>query len=80
MKFKVNDRVKILPSATETGVLNSEVGKIGIVIATHDFTDGSQILLVQMLNLCRGKYQKWTISSRYIDIATKIGEQLLFDF
>ena len=73
MKFKVGDKVKILPSAAIIGVEKSEVGKVVKVRCVF----GDDILI----NDSRGKmYGTWSVNSYDITPAIKVGQQLLFDF
>lgn len=70
-KFKVGDRVKILPSAVDVGVSKSEVGTIQTVIEiigpdTIDITDSGD--------------WSWWVESHHIELITKVGQQLLFEF
>ena len=75
MKFKVGDKVKILPSAVVIGVLASEVGKVVKIRGIYNGIDGI------MISDSRGDtYGCWAVN--YDDIAPVIvkGQQLLFDF
>ena len=75
MKFKVGDKVKILPSATIIGVRESEVGKIVNIRSIYDESDGI------MIHDSRGKeYGCWCVNDYDIIPFVEIGQQLLFDF
>ena len=73
MNFKIGDKVKILPSATIIGVLESEVGKIVKVIGGY----GSDILVSDS----RGnEHGCWCVNDYDIIPFVEIGQQLVFDF
>jgi len=80
MKFKIGDKVRILPSAIKIGVWAAEVGKIGIVTSGCIVPDGRQFLQIKMLNLCKGKYRRWSVSNASLCPAVEKNEQLLFGF
>ena len=74
MKFKIGDKVRILPSAMLTGVSETEIGKV-VKITKMNFLD------CIMISDSRGDtYGCWAVN--YDDIAPVIvkGQQLLFDF
>ena len=74
MKFKVGDRVKILPSATTVGVWASEVGKIGKITRISGLGDS---LLIKMDKNEEREGYTWSVKSYQITIAKEIGQQLL---
>ena len=76
-KFKIGDKVKILPRATRVGVYKEEVGKIGIISWINVDCD---CFNVTMLNSCKGKVRRWSLSNHHITPVIKVGQQLLFDF
>jgi len=72
-KFKIGDRVKILPSAVTIGVAEREVGKVAKVTGGC----GSDI----MISDSRGcEYASWCVNDYDIIPFIEIGQQLLFDF
>lgn len=76
-KFKVGDKVKILPSATRVWVMIEEVGKIGII---SRIDEENNCFSVTMLNSCKGRVHHWSLSNHHITPVIKVGQQLLFDF
>ena len=73
MKFKIGDKVRILPSAVDIGVRESEVGTIQTVIKiidpmTIDITNSS------------GNDKSWWVEPDQIELAIVKGQQLLFNF
>ncbi len=80
MRFKVGDKVKILPSALDVAVWKEEVGKIGRAISIFPQGNGSQRLYVKMLNPCVGKLRQWSMSNRHVVLIPKVGRQLMFSF
>jgi serine acetyltransferase len=74
-KFKIGDKVKILPSATTIGVRESEVGKVVNIRSIYNESDGI------MITDSRGvEYGCWCVNDYDITPAIKVGQQLLFDF
>lgn len=74
MKFKVGDKVKILPSATIIGVRESEVGKTVEIKSMYSVNE------LMVSDSRGGGYGCWCVKD--YDIAPIIvkGQQLLFDF
>lgn len=77
-KFKIGDKVKILPSAVENGVARSSVGKIGRVAKLnkeHGYfcvvmdDDG----IIQPVN-------GWVVFPDEVELVVIKGQQLLFSF
>ncbi len=75
VKFKIGDKVKILPSATGVTVWKEEVGKIGRVTSIR-----YDSFYVRMLNPCKGKLRLWSVGDNMIALIVKVGQQLLFEF
>ena len=73
MKFKVGDKVKLLPSVVSAGVMASEVGKIGIVTFVGRL--GGVHVKTSRLNRL-----SWCLLEYNIAPAVKVGQQLLFEF
>ncbi len=73
MKFKVGDKVKILPSAVDINVAGSEIGEIGIVVYVYAEEEYS-------IKTASGYYEEWWVRARDIAPAIIKGQQLLFDF
>ena len=77
MKFKVGDKVRMLPSAVDIGVFKGEVGKTGTV------TDNN--FLHRYISVCMDEpYSKkiftWAVRSTQITSVIKVGQQLEFVF
>ena len=75
MKFKVGDKVKILPSAMIIGVSKREVGKVVNIRNIYNESDG--ILIADSRG---GEYGCWCVNSYDIALAFVKGQQLLFEF
>lgn len=75
MKFRVGDKVKILPSAIDGGVSEGAVGKIG-VITYHAPGDYFCVLMDY-----EGKDGlTWAVFPDQMEHVIKVGQQLLFNF
>jgi len=74
-KFKVGDKVKILPLAVHIGVWGEEVGKAGKIIYMC-----KENISVKMVNPCKGRIRRWRVYSEHIAIVIENGQQLLFGF
>lgn len=72
-KFKVGDKVKILPSATRISVAKNEVGVVGEIIHIYD-QDGL------VVNTVTERYVPWVVRAKDIVPVVKVGEQLEFSF
>lgn len=79
MKFKVGDRVKILPSAVAIGVFKSEIDKTGIIT---DCNYMDEYIMVYMDSDCKevNWRKEWAVQPDQIEKAIKVGQQLLFSF
>ena len=79
MKFKMGDKVKILPSATGVGVDETDVGKGGVISSVS--MSGSSAL-VYMDGVCSGRGLKcrWSVNTNMIKLLPTKGQQLLFSF
>lgn len=75
MKFKIGDKVKILPSAVDGGVSERAVGKIGII--TY-YSPGSYFCV--LMDYEREKGGTWAVCPCQMEPAIKVGQQLLFNF
>lgn len=71
MKFKIGDKVKILPSATCIGVNESEVGTTQTIIRVVSSTT---IIVTDTGGGC------WHVDPSDITPVIKTGQQLLFSF
>ena len=69
--FKVGDKVKILPSARDAGILEESINKIGVITAIYD--DGLTIYV-------KGSYHLWALGKYQIEPAIPVGTQLMFPF
>lgn len=81
-KFRVGDKVKILPYATSVGVEDEEIGKIGTIRSISSrITDWSGFM-VAMEEICdvRGYAPCWSVGWRMIELFPRKNEQLIFDF
>ena len=82
MKFKVGDKVKILPYATSVNVESEDVGKIGVITSTQSTPSRTYGIIVYMDEICnaRGCKCKWSVGTDMIKLSSTKGKQLLFDF
>ena len=82
MKFKIGDKVKILPCATSVGVESEDVGKTGVISYMISRPDSDYGITVQMGNICkiRGKICRWTVGYEMIELCPVKGQQLEFSF
>jgi len=82
VKFKVGDRVKILPLATSVSVESEEVGKVGEISSISRNVTRSFGIWVQMKEVCkaRGYIPKWSVGTDMIELFFVKNEQLLFEF
>ena len=74
-KFKIGDKVKILPSATIIGVWEGEVGKTVLIRSIYNESNG-----IMVTNSRGGEYGCWCVNLYDIAPAIKVGQQLLFAF
>jgi len=73
-KFKIGQKVRILPSAEVIGVLKSEVGKI---VEIRDMFGSGDIRISDS----RGDgHACWSVGSEDIAPVIEVGQQFLFDF
>ena len=79
MKFKVGDKVRILPSAEKIGVFKSEVGRVGIIEDTDFLGQFIHIRMVKPYQI-NGRIHTWAVKSPQITPFIKVGEQLEFAF
>lgn len=77
MKFKVGDKVRILPGAADgDGVARFAEGKTGKIIRKYP-----EYYLVTMDEpRINGYIDNWAVSERWLTAVTIIGQQLLFEF
>ena len=75
MKFKIGDKVKILPSAVDGGVGERNVGKIG-VITYH--ASGDYFCVLMDYDSRDGL--TWAVYPNQMEHVIKVGQQLLFSF
>ena len=73
MKFKIGDKVKILPSATGVNVAKSEVGKIGVITEIYNRYN-------IYVDTDTRKFAPWVVYEHDIAHVIKKGQQLLFNF
>lgn len=71
MKFKIGDKVKILPSAVAIGIYESEVGTIQTIL---------QIISSTTIVITASDGGCWHVDPEDITTAVVKGQQLLFDF
>ncbi len=79
MQYKVGDKVKILPSATEVRVPNGEVGKSGTITFITQSGRHMNITMDKPLKGFRAVYC-WSINIEHIELLVVKGQQLLFNF
>jgi len=80
MKFKVGDKVKILPSAIEVGIHPIEFGKIGKIVKIDTSWGEVMVLMDKSSTINNFTYQrKWYTKLIHIKPISETG-QLLFDF
>ena len=72
-KFKVGDKVRILPSAIDINVVESEIGKTGVIIEINS----PNCIIVDTSS---HTYGSWIVGSDDITSVIKKGQQLLFPF
>ena len=77
MKFKVGDKVRMLPSAVDIGVFKAEIGKTGTV-TDNNFLH--RYILVRMDEPYSKKIFTWSVRSAQITSVIKVGQQLEFAF
>lgn len=70
MNFKIGDKVKILPSAVDISVAESEVGKVGIII---EIISSSRIYV----DTPTERFGFWVVNEWDITPVVVIGQQLL---
>lgn len=74
MKFKIGDKVRILPSAVGIGVKKSEVGKI--VRITKIYSQDN----IMITDSRGGRRGDWHVNDFNIVAVVEMGQQLVFDF
>ena len=78
MKFKIGDKVKILPSATFIGVCKDEAGKTGVIV---EYISSKEIIVLMDKPHHKHGYRiDWVVESSQIEPMVKVGQQLLFNF
>lgn len=78
-KFKVGDKIKILPTAVNIGVGKDEVGKVGIII-DNLFLDKYIQVLMDKPRWGWNRRWNWAMSPSDAIPFIKPGQQLLFSF
>ncbi len=76
-KFKVGDKVRILPSAVDINVWKEEIGKVGKVTFMWDELG---LISIQMFYPCKGGIHNWSVNPDQIEPVIKVGQQLVFNF
>lgn len=76
MKFKIGDKVRILPSAVNGGVSEHAVGKVGKIIEYRD-AGGYFLVLMDKYTENNNPDLSWAVYSYQMEPAIKIGQQLL---
>ena len=74
MKFKIGDKVRILPSAIDINVAETEIGKIVEVVDVYTSCNEYEVKAFSK------KYSPWWVRKCDIAPAIKVGQQLVFDF
>ena len=82
MKFKIGDKVKILPYATSIGVEFEDVDKIGVISRMTSCPGPTYGIQIQMNEVCkvRAKICKWSVGYEMIELCPIKGQQLEFSF
>lgn len=73
--FKVGDKVKILPSATDVMVAEDEVGKTGVI--TVYFSSKQINVFMDKVRKESGYRVDWSVDSSQIEPVLVVGQQLL---
>ena len=73
-KFKVGDKVRILPSADDVNVPPDEIGKTGVIT---DYYSSNDILVYMDKPRASGLRVDWVVHSSQIELAVVPGKQLL---
>ncbi len=81
-KFKLGDKVKILPRATTVSVEREEVGKTGVITSISSLENNFNGIIVYMDKICKVRdfRCKWSVGYGMVELCVKKNEQLLFDF
>lgn len=77
-KFKVGQKVKLLPSIVNRGVLRSEIGKVGIITSISPY--GIVNVKTDFKAINRSRWPGWSLQTNDIAPVIKKGIQLLFAF
>ena len=80
MKFKVGDKVKILPSAVNGGVSEKAVGKIGELTVYCCGGGYFEVMMCDRKNSGPNPHLSWAVFPHQMEPAIKVGQQLLFNF
>lgn len=76
LKFKVGDKVRILPSAVDVHVTQDEVGKTGAIISSD--SEGEHVVVLMDKPRKKSGYRiDWCVDSSQIELALVPGQQLL---
>ena len=79
MKFKVGDKVRILPSAVDGGVSEGAVGKIGKI--TRNCPGGYfDVIMDKDQDSGPNSHLPWAVYPDQMEPAVVKGQQLLFNF
>ena len=81
-KFKVGDKVTILPSAVSVSVEREDVGKTGVIRCVDKEVSRAYGISVYMNEVCqaRGYKPNWSVGYGMIKLSLRKGEQLEFKF
>ncbi len=80
--FKIGDRVRIINTSS---IEPYELNKIGIIVETQDYNSDYCTYIVDMGRPRRPGSEEdtetcWWLNGKYIELASKPNEQLLFNF
>lgn len=80
-KFKVDDKVRILPSAVDIGVYHGEFGKIGMITSIDTIRGSMQVKMDKPCTISGHTFRfTWYVVFSQIEPVVVIGQQLLFNF
>jgi len=73
MIFKIGDKVKILPSASQDGIHRDDLDREAIVEDNHNYNS----MYIRMVSPRLNDNGGWWVRGEYLEPAIKVGQQLL---